>query len=214
MREGENVIPTAILNLELIRETLQKFHSEQKHTNQHFQDTASTLRETVLYGYDYFSLEENNQTFTLIPDYIQTLCQACIDAFGNQHCLGEAQDYKNIIISLFKPGYQLEAHTDVASGDQFSDNTIQKPANFYFGDRIIGVILEVDEEGRFYLLESDSDTYPVKGRLLFELDEKQGLTYLICDRFRRRPFYHGVSKVKRFRMSVTFRTVHLLASEA
>ncbi len=202
------MIPTAHIDPQLIRETLEQFQSEAYVENENFQNTATTLRSTVSFGYDYFSLDQSNRTFVPIPEYIQALCQACIDALGNEDALGRAQDYKNVIVSIYQPGYQLEAHTDVAEGDQYADNTTQKPASFYFGDKIIGVILEVDETGRFYILRSNDNTYPIQGNKLHELDETPGLTYLLCDRFRRSPFYHGVSQVKHSRMSITFRTVH------
>jgi hypothetical protein len=45
---------------------------------------------------------------------------------------------------------------------------------------------------------------------MLELDETKGLGFLLTGKLRYKPYYHGVSKVKKQRISVTFRTVEFL----
>lgn len=167
------------------------------------QDSATTKRKTYSFGYNYFSLLENNRNFTLIPTYLQTLCQQCIDSFPKELALGEAQDYKNAIVSFYEPGYSLEPHYDV-DVDQYTEG---KDVDFYFGENIIGVILVADSSGKLYFSQTDDDSKRLEAPKLFELEEKLGTTYLMAGKYRRKPYYHGVSKVDKLRISVSFRTI-------
>lgn len=157
-----------------------------------------TVRDTLIFGYDYFLLIEGRVQFTAIPEYLQDLCQNCIEALGEQYNLGSYKDYSNIIISVYREGYHLQPHIDV---DPSSD------AIFYFGENVVGVILESDSEGRLYFVEAASEMDAVGKKPLVVLPEQDGLVYLLNGTARRNPYFHGVSTVKKIRISVTFRTV-------
>lgn len=167
------------------------------------QDSITTKRKTYSFGYNYFSLLENNRNFTHIPTYLQTLCQQCIDSFPKEHALGNAQDYKNAIVSFYEPGYSLEPHYDV-DVDQYTEG---KDVDFYFGENIIGVVLVADHSGKLYFAKAVDDSKRLESSKIFELNEQTGTTYLMTGKYRRKPYYHGVSKVDKLRISVSFRTI-------
>lgn len=208
------MIPTSKIDLNLVDESLQKIRQETTAVS-HQEATETTRRDTLSFGYDYFDMQGAEWPFTPIPDYMVDLCRACIHSFAGQPFeLGQAEDYQNVIISMYKQGRKLEPHADVSVGDKFSDPSTGRLANFYFGENILGVVLETDETGRLYFVKSDEGVYPIKGERCFELNEHPGLTYVLRDEGRYHPYYHGVSPVSNSRISVTFRTVHFTASTA
>lgn len=171
----------------------------------HFQDTGLTVRKTCSFGYDFFSLIDNDKTFVEIPLYLQELCRSCIDAFPANFNLGNAQNYLNVIVSFYNPGYVLEPHFDVDFSDRFIHD---KHVDFYFGENVMGVILQADSQGRFYLLKSENN---LQDRIpIVELNEDAGTVFLLQGVTRRKPYYHGVSLVAHSRISVTFRTVSFI----
>lgn len=162
------------------------------------QSDPYTVRDTLIFGYDYFSLIEGRAYFTAIPEYLQELCHNCIEALGEKYHLGSYQDYSNIIISVYREGYHLQPHVDVDPSDD---------AIFYFGENVVGVILESDSKGQLYFVEATSEMDAVGKKPIMALPEKDGLVYLLNGTARRKPYFHGVTTVKKTRISVTFRTV-------
>ena len=164
------------------------------------QDTAKTKRKTCSFGYDYFTLLDGDKTFTPIPYYLEKLCKISIASFPEKYNLGDYKNYLNVIVSFYENGYQLEPHIDVDMTDRFSDG---KKTDFYFGEHVIGVVLQADETGRFYISKEDE---------VMEVDEAVGTTFLLTGELRRKPYYHGVNVVTHSRISVTFRTVMFVTS--
>lgn len=157
-----------------------------------------TVRDTLAFGYDYFALLEGDQAFTPIPAYLEKLCHACIEALGPGYQLGAAQDYSNVIVSIYREGYRLQPHVDVDPSENM---------NFYFGDQVIGVVLECDQAGRFYLVQGESEADTAGKPPLWTLAETPGMVFLLEGMARRKPYFHGVTRVNKLRISVTFRTV-------
>ncbi|HSW70591.1 MAG TPA: 2OG-Fe(II) oxygenase, partial [Gammaproteobacteria bacterium] len=161
-----------------------------------------TQRDTFQFGYDYFSMAKDDFSMVPIPSYLRDLCQACISAFGKQYELGAAEDYENVMVSRYRPGYQLEPHMDVDVSDQFTDG---KKVNFYFGETVLGVVLQPDLDGKLFVI--DAEIHDKLSSPVFFLNEQMGTAYLLNGKYRRHPYLHGVSKVRDHRISVTFRTV-------
>ena len=132
------------------------------------------------------------------------LCEASIDAFGSSYKLGKAEDYLNVIVSVYHKDYQLEPHVDVDFSDRITDG---KHVDFCFGETVIGVVLRPDSKGQFYIIESSAKNPQLDLKHAIRLDEKLGTAFLLTGALRRKPYYHGVSPVESLRISVTFRTV-------
>ena len=203
-------LPTALIDSQYIEKTIELLerylHQEGEF---HFQNTKNTKRETYTFGYSFFRMVEGDKTFVDIPPYLKNLCQKAIDALGESYHLGLVSDYQNVIISIYQQGYFLEPHVDVDFSYQVAEGS---PTDFYFGENVIGIVLEADAEGHFYLVKVDSSEDRLSPTLLkpVELKEQSGLAYLLTGEQRREPFFHGVTQVQKRRISVTFRTVHFL----
>ncbi|MBY0462618.1 MAG: hypothetical protein K2Q34_05515 [Alphaproteobacteria bacterium] len=161
-------------------------------------------KRTILVMIDYFNLVKGDNAFTKIPPYLMDLCGVSIDAFGPLYKLGNAEDYLNVIISVYHKDYQLEPHVDVDFSDRITDG---KFVDFYFGKNVIGVVLRPDSKGQFYIIESSAEKPQHDLSHAIRLDEKPGTAFLLTGPLRRKPYYHGVSLVENSRISVTFRTV-------
>jgi hypothetical protein len=194
----QELLPTAKLDQSRITVALKYLNHYRKTAVAKKQNTQHTLRETFNFGYDYFSMADGDHTKTAIPDYLKELCQYCIDAFGEQHQLDDHQKYENVIVSIYHAGYCLEPHMDVDISDNITDG---KEVDFYFGENVLGVILQPDIEGKFFITETNNMSE------LNHLNEEVGTVYLLNGKYRRQPYFHGVSKVKDLRISVTFRSV-------
>ncbi len=200
------MLPSSHISPMLVQKTLASLNQAPYFLEQlNSQETPTTHRKTYSFGYNYFSMTDENFFFTHIPDYLTELCQACIDSFPKEYALGKGSDYQNVIVSFYEAGYQLEPHVDVDS-DRFAEG---RPVQFHFGENIIGVVLESDPTGKLYVVKSKNEALRFKAKKVFELDEKSGVNYLMRGVYRHKPYYHGVSKVSRSRISVTFRSVIL-----
>lgn len=170
----------------------------------HFQSTTHTIRRTAMFGYSYFNLARRDRTFVTIPPLLRSLCSECIEKLALAGCdnLGSAEQYTNVILSFYEKGYRLEPHEDVDQTHLTAEGT---PADFFFGESVIGCVIQNDESspslppGSFFV--QTEGTRKV-------LDERPGLVYLLDGVLRRAPFLHGVTVVQKSRISVTFRTVH------
>lgn len=199
-------LPVQQLDQAMAERTLQLLQDDIKRSHLFKQNNEFTERETLTFGYDYFSLVDGDNSFTPIPDYITELCQHCCAAFDTSSTLPSYKDYLNVIVSIYRSGYQLEPHIDVDVSELTTDG---KPVDFYFGEHVLGVILHPDDEGKLYMVESETDP-KIETEPFYVLDEKLGTAFLINGLLRRKPYFHGVSKVKDLRISVTFRTVTFL----
>jgi hypothetical protein len=166
--------------------------------------TANTNRQTLSFGYDYFKLNQNDRSFKDIPVSLQELCKHSVTAFRQEFALPSYKDFTNVIVSIYQEGYELEPHVDVS---RLNMSTGGNPVDYYFGEHVIGVILQEDIQGKFYIVESKDDSKPYNQPKILELNETKGLGFLLTGKLRYKPYYHGVSKVKSRRVSVTFRTV-------
>lgn len=196
----ENFLPKALLPADRPQHYLNILEKDihEGKFQEYWQVRENTHRLTYNFGYDYFQMRESDYTYVPIPPYLADLCRECLEALGMEAT--SAKDYDNIIVSYYKAGDRLEPHFDV---DISWPVTGGQPVNFYFGEDVIGVVLEPDAAGRFYLLDPN-------GQVLEELDEKAGMVFLLSGEVRRQPYRHGVSVVQESRVSVTFRTVHRL----
>lgn len=208
--QGLEMIPLSKINSESV-DTVMKYLQKDNNKKIAFQKTSKTMRKTYSLGYDYFALSDGIDTFTPIPDYLKMLCQECIHSFSKEYQLGKAEDYLNVIVSFYEPGYRLEPHVDVDFSDRITDG---KHVNFYFGENVLGIILQADPTGKLYFLKSDEESLLDNQEKFLELNEFSGMTYLLNQHLRRKPFYHGVSQVTEHRLSVTFRTVKFLMQES
>jgi len=198
------MLPTSKICHKSVEEILALIQRNLFAINGNFQNNTKTIRKTYSFGYDFFSLLDNDRTFVPIPDYLQELCRLSINSFSQQYDLGEVQDYSNVIISYYQSGYKLEPHVDVDFSHQFTDG---KHVNFYYGENVIGVILQPDDNGRLYILKANDINTIDQGDKVLELQEEVGTTYLLTGKYRRKPYYHGVNTVNNSRITVTFRTV-------
>jgi hypothetical protein len=169
------------------------------------QTGPQTHRFMFEFGYKYADLIAGKRSFTLIPQplkYFLTVVLCELKKVTHLQSVN-AEDFTNCILSVYGPGDALEPHIDVAP------QTYSQKYNFYFGEGVIGVVLQPDESGKFYLIEAidgqkpDALSVPKK-----ELKEKLGTVFLLQGKERFYPYYHGVSRVQNQRISLTFRTVH------
>jgi hypothetical protein len=172
------------------------------------QETLYTNRKTLSFGYDYFKLVDNDRSFTEIPACLTLLSKELVEAFGDQYVLPDYKQFKNVIISIYYNDYMLEPHVDVS---HLNRSTGGKPVNFYFGEHVLGVILKADKEGQLYIVKSPNNEKPHKQKPIIELNEVDALAYLLTGKLRYKPYYHGVSRVKDLRISVTYRTVEFFS---
>lgn len=172
------------------------------------QESEHTHRKIINLGYDYFKLADGDRTFQAIPPMFYDLLQKALDQLkdiADIEVIG-ATAYLNCIISDYQPGDNLEPHIDV---DITKQRTLGKDVDFFFGDEVIGIVLECDDTGKFFIQESLNGERP----LTFEphgqkVNETDGTTFVLKGTVRRFPYYHGVTPVKNRRLSLTFRTVN------
>lgn len=193
------MLPSIVLDPLITQTTLEWVRSHSLTTSMEHQDTRYTTRRTVNFGYSYFKMMEGDKSFTPIPSplvqclshAIRKLCSITPIAYQN------AEAYTNCIVSWYGPGYQLEPHIDVDVADG---------QGFGFGDEIIGIVLQSDPKGKFFLQKADSlPQYDAINAHL--IAEQNGTVFALKGTHRRAPWYHGVSPVQSERISLTFRTV-------
>lgn len=172
----------------------------------HNQHNHRTKRQTLNFGYDFVKLRLGDKRFTPIPLSLQTLCEDAVRSLQRKvdHPLPSAEAFKNCIISIYKHGDKLEPHID-------TDRPGLDKYGFCFGDDIIGVILEADRNGKFYIQEAPANSRRphFDAARAFILPEQDGTAFLLNGEARRSPYFHGVSPVDKRRISVTFRSVEL-----
>ena len=161
------------------------------------QNTNGTQRRTYNFGYSYVRMKTGDRSFTPVPIFLIDLCNHAIKELSKiaGKNLPTADAFNNCIVSVYERGFKLQPHIDV---DQAQTTSNGGKYNFYFGDEIIGVVLQADENGRLYLIDNKGDPRPIP--------ERDGTAFLLSGPERRSP--HGVSPISSRRISATFRTVH------
>ncbi len=171
------------------------------------QDTARTVRTTYEFGYNYMAMKQGNNSFTEIPCFLKNLCSETVRAFNHagQNLLPPPETFTNCIISIYDPGFKLQPHVD----DHAAKMRAKGKGGYYFGDNVIGIVLKADTQGALYFIESPDDSEPAyNAAQAQQLQEQDGMAFLMNGKLRSEPYYHGVSDIKDQRISVTFRTVH------
>lgn len=205
------VLPTVLISAEEIGRVLDDLSAYFFNTKSiSRQESEHTSRTTYNFGYNYFKMQDGDYTFVEIPEFLIDLCKEIIKKFQQSLniTLPDYSLFKNVIVSIYQTGDQLEPHIDV---DATKPETTKKPVDFFFGDDVLGVILESDINGHFYLQESSCDLKPLyDSKRAIHLKEEEGMAFLLNGIARREPYYHGVSPVQNKRISITYRTVVFL----
>ncbi len=175
--------------------------------NQFIQKGKATKRQTTEYGYVFQKLRQGDDSFTPFPDELVTLCALALRELGDKTNLKlpsveDITQRGNCIISDYETGDELAPHIDY---DKARAKYRGQDLSFYFGESVIGVVLEADESGTLYIQPSSKERRhnPHKAQ---KIDEHDGSIFLLNGRARN-DFEHGVTPVKEKRLSVTFRTV-------
>lgn len=160
------------------------------------QNTSRTQRCTREYGYRFFELEKGNKEFTPIPEFFQKL--------GDEICKGlghPPQTFMNVILSIYDEGFHLEPHMDIYEKMPFSNR------DYFFGENVYGIVIEPDSSGHLYFVTTEEALPPLGLDPIYSLEEVVGSIYCLSGPFRRFPYFHGVSRVAKQRITITFRTV-------
>ena len=164
--------------------------------------TRTTKRDMYFFGYGTYSCLVNDDfSFTQIPKFLHTLSEharAQLEAKTGQRP-GDASPFNNCIISAYEPGFKLAPHIDAHK----SKPAMSQEGRIFYYDDILGVVVEADEEGKLYLLDTPNirDIASGTARKHF-IEEEDGTVYLLNGA--ERLFYHGVSDIKRRRLSIVF----------
>lgn len=169
-----------------------------------------TTRETWNFGNSFYHVAEESglpEHFDP-PQWLEELGRDVVQQYAE--FLPEGYTVDNYIVSVYEAGHELTPHFDFGRDNTPHHN--KYPYNkgdlkFYYDDYVFGLIVSPDSEGKLYwLYDSSEDSLPkTPQEPHFILDEKEGDTYFFKDNFRKHPWYHGVSKVKDRRVSITFR---------
>lgn len=160
------------------------------------QNDERTLRGTLEYGYSFFKMEKGDFTYTAVPDFLRIL--------GNEICESlnhSPQQFTNVIISVYAEGFHLEPHIDI--------NADHTDHGYYFDDNVYGIIIEADETGALYFVYHDdpANIPPLNLNPIYTLHEQPGMVFCLQGDYRKAPYCHGVSRVSKRRLSITFRNV-------
>lgn len=194
-------IPTTIVKSELTNLAKDFINTKLQYYEYVQQTTPNTNRLTYNFGYSYFKLQVGDQSFVDIPECFINLLQQALNQLNDIAVIRnlDATTYKNCIVSIYGKNDKLEPHIDVVDSPK---------RNFYFGDDVIGIVIEPDSEGKFYILKSESSQSPIyNSNTAMHVDEQAGSAFLLGGINRKFPYYHGVSPVAKKRVSITFRTV-------
>lgn len=164
------------------------------------QNDQRTVRNTREYGYSFFKMEQGCFDFEAPPSFLIELGKAICRAFNHPE-----KEFTNIILSRYEEGFHLEPHVDVSDVYRCGE------APFYFDEEVYGLILEADETGHLYFVEwNEPGRPPLDLEPVYEVKEEKGTLFCLKGLSRNPPYYHGVSDVKKRRLSLTFRTVHII----
>lgn len=159
------------------------------------QNDGRTHRNTREYGYSFFKME--NGDFSYVPP------PAFLNALGYEICkaLGHApEEFTNIILSLYEEGFHLEPHVDINATDPHQ--------GYYFDENVYGIIIEADSTGHLYFVRDEVNWVPpLNLEPVYSLEERPGVIFCLQGKYRKFPYFHGVSKISKRRISLTFRKV-------
>lgn len=155
-------------------------------------------RETIDFGKVFHELEKNNIVERPIPLFVKEVRKQLFEIFKNQLPKNDCpEDYDNCIITIYQPGYGIDAHID----QNLEWAKVKEGRHYYFGESIIGLIIEPDT------LQSLFFENPKIGEASrFYLEEKVGTAFLFQGSLRNE-WKHGVPPVEKRRISMTFRKV-------
>jgi hypothetical protein len=179
---------------ETLIENIRSLNDEIKHT----WSDARYYRETIDFGKVFPALEEGYIIERPIPDFVAKIPNQLFQIFQNQ--MDEnitADDYDNCIITIYQSGNGIAPHID--RNWEWADKDENR--KYYFGDSIIGLIVEPDVTQSLYF---EDPKIGEKSR--FYLEEKPGTAFLFQDSLRN-AWKHGLLPVERERISMTFRRV-------
>ncbi|MDN3506673.1 MAG: hypothetical protein P0S96_05545 [Simkaniaceae bacterium] len=166
------------------------------------QDDERTHRFTREYGYSFFKMAQGDFSFTPPPEFLQEIGALVCEALGH-----EPVEFTNIILSNYDEDFSLEPHVDINEEDNSKD------FDFYFDERVYGIIIEPDLSGHLYFVKWEEGLVPpLNLEPIYSLSEEAGTVFCLQDELRKFPFFHGVSKVSNHRISITFRTVQEMGS--
>ena len=191
----QDPFPKSQISLDALEPYMDEVHAEIKKEFS-YQHDERTHRDTREYGYSFFKMKNGDFNLTPIPGFLQDIGSLVCQSLGHSK-----QIFTNIILSLYKEGFHLEPHVDSHATHRYSEK-------FYFEENVYGIIIEPDEDGHLYFVLDGENFSPRSGLdSFYELEEKVGSTFCLQGKFRIKPYFHGVSKVKKRRISITFRTV-------
>ncbi len=192
----ETPIPLSILKQDLLESYMPAILAEvDKELSE--QNDHRTHRCTREYGFSFFKMEKNDFYFDPPPHFLQNLGAEVAKACGD-----EPVYFTNIILSVYDADFNLEPHADVSEKNRYGD------AAFYFGEKVYGLVVEADPTGHLYFVKwEDGIKPPLNLEKIYEVEEKPGSAFCLTGEYRTSPYFHGVSKVSKRRISLTFRTV-------
>lgn len=187
--------PQGLLNPEIVDYFYPKIMKETENEFAH-QNSRRTNRNTREYGYSYFKMEKGDFSYTPPPEFLKALgIEICL-ALGHP-----PREFTNIILSIYEEGFHLSPHIDTNSSDPHHKG-------YYFDENVYGIIIENDPTGHLYFIHDDVNSIPSLDSIpIYSLEEKPGTIFCLQESYRKAPYFHGVSKVSKQRISITFREV-------
>jgi hypothetical protein len=190
-----NPIPVSKLDKEILKEFIPLINEEMEKEFA-LQDDQRTHRFTREYGYGFFKLENGNQDYTPIPAFFQDLGDKVCKKFGHPY-----QFFTNVILSYYDEGFHLEPHEDV-------NDSMPLLKGYFFDENVYGLIVEADKTGHLYFVKDEINSVPsLNLNPIYSLKEEPGTIYCLQGQYRKAPYFHGVTRVAKKRVSITFRKV-------
>ncbi len=195
-------IPVAQIDEEILRPAQIFLTSQFQHSASRGHHAENTSRNTLSYGYDFFRMRNNDFRPRPTPQILKDVCASAVQKLEEviSRKLPSVSAFNSCLVSLYERGGKLEPHVDTAK--DFSRS------KFYFGDDIIGVVINADTSGKLYVQKQINGIRPVFDEARgWVVPEQDGCAALLTGRMRHYPYMHGVTEVAERRVSITFRTV-------
>jgi hypothetical protein len=143
-------------------------------------------------------MENGDFSYSPPPEFFNELGHILCQSLGHA-----PQEFTNIILSSYEGGFHLEPHIDINSSDHPNKD-------YYFDENVYGIIIEADATGHLYIaLDEENMIPPLDLPHVYAVDERPGTVFCLQGRYRKAPYFHGVTKVSKRRISITFRRVIL-----
>lgn len=187
------------IDIQFIKQLKQFLTKKQQHR---WLENEKVTRSTINYGWDYAQMEQDVFKFINIPPLLKKLREKLCIAFSDYLKKDlEAEEFDNIIVTIYEPGQFLIPHYDADN----SPNPLTK-RNFYFEEPILGTIIEADPSTGFTFYYHDQEGRPrFDSTPLYQVEEKPGSTFLFQGVCRHAPYFHAIPPTKNQRISVTMR---------